>query len=111
MPGECKSILNVKCLHKSHIAELFELRVFFFGGSNFFLVGKNFWLNCTPPPPFFFIFFWIGGGAIKPEFEVVLFFREKKKIEKLKNLTDRPKSAKYFLEIKTYVLGGYSVYC
>ena len=30
MPGGCKSILNVKCLHKSHMAELFGLRVFCF---------------------------------------------------------------------------------
>ena len=30
VPGGCKSILNVKCLHKSHIAELFGLRVFWF---------------------------------------------------------------------------------
>ena len=38
-------------------------------------------------------------------------FREKKKkIEKSKNLADRPKSAKYFLGIKTYVLGGYAAW-
>ena len=30
MPGGCKSILNVKCLHKSHMAELFGPRVFCF---------------------------------------------------------------------------------
>ena len=30
VPGGCKSILNVKCLHKSHIAELFGPRVFCF---------------------------------------------------------------------------------
>ena len=47
-----------------------------------------------------------------------IFFSEKKAIpqkfrgeikKKSKNLADRPKSAKYFLGIKTYVLGGYSV--
>ena len=38
MPGECKSILNVKILHKSYIAKPFGPRVFcFFGGSK-----KNF---------------------------------------------------------------------
>jgi len=30
VPGGCKSILNVKCLHKSHMAELFGPRVFCF---------------------------------------------------------------------------------
>ena len=30
MPGGCKSILNVKILHKSHIAKLFEPRGFCF---------------------------------------------------------------------------------
>ena len=35
--------------------------------------------------------------------------KKKKKIEKSKNLADRPESAKYFLGIKTYVLGGYFV--
>ena len=30
VPGGCKSILNVKCLHKSYIAELFGPRVFWF---------------------------------------------------------------------------------
>ena len=34
--------------------------------------------------------------------------KKKKKIEKSKNLADRPKSAKYFLGTKTYVLGGYA---
>ena len=47
------------------------------------------------------------GGTINLLFEVVLFFREKK-IEKSKNLADRPKSAKYFLGGKTRVLGGYA---
>ena len=36
MPGGCKSILNVKCLHKSYIAELFGPRVFCFSGGRFF---------------------------------------------------------------------------
>ena len=30
VPDGCKSILNVKCLHKSHMAELFGPRVFCF---------------------------------------------------------------------------------
>ena len=71
VPGECKSILNVKCLHKSHIAELFGPRVFCFSvGRICFLAGKNSGLFA---PPLFFLsyFFWIGRGAIKPEFEVV----------------------------------------
>ena len=34
--------------------------------------------------------------------------KKKKKIEKSKNLADRPKSAKYVLGAKTYVLGGYA---
>ena len=36
MPGGCKSILNVKFLHKSYIMELFGPRVFCFS------VGQNF---------------------------------------------------------------------
>ena len=49
MPGGCKSILNVKCLHKSHIAELFGPRVFCFS------VGqkKMFCTLKTPPLDFF----------------------------------------------------------
>ena len=35
VPGGCKSILNVKCLHKSYMAELFGPRVFCFS------VGQN----------------------------------------------------------------------
>jgi len=30
VPGGCKSILNVKCLHKSYMAKLFGPRVFCF---------------------------------------------------------------------------------
>ena len=71
VPGGCKSILNVKCLHKSYIAELFGPRVFCFSvGRIFVLVGKNPTL-IAPPPPFFFLNIFLDrGGAIKVGIEV-----------------------------------------
>ena len=58
MPGGCKSILNVKCLHKSYIAELFGPRVFCFS------VGQNFKKILKKK----------RGGAIKVGIEVTCFF-------------------------------------
>ena len=82
-------------------------------------LGDNSLMLCCFPKIFswFFDTFWVSKKFVKK-----IFFRKKghtaqisekknkKKIEKSKNLADRPKSAKYFLGIKTYVLSGYSVW-
>ena len=48
VPVGCKSILNVKCLHKSYMAKLFGQRVFRFSvGQNFDFVGAK-WLLFEP---------------------------------------------------------------
>ena len=43
VPGECESILNVKCLHKSYITELFGPRVFCFSVGQIFFFLPSFW--------------------------------------------------------------------
>ena len=90
--GWCKSILNVTCLHKSYIAELFGPRVFWFseGQKKVFSVHfshfcsdlkKNFNTSITslihPPPPspwfsFIFSFFLTSLKKRKPSVQKVL---------------------------------------
>ena len=73
-------------------------------------------LCCSPKNfSFFFDTFWVSKILFKTKFSRKKGYtteisgeKNLKKIENSKYLADRPKSAKYFLGIKTYVLGGYA---
>ena len=74
VPGGCKSILNVNCLHKFYIAELFGPRVFCFSVGRIFFFGWKKSCVIAPPPPFFLNIFLDKGVAIKVGIEVLKVF-------------------------------------